>query len=885
MSNIETVNNIKINLGGTQGPMGITRAEFDALNKGGPAGVYDNLETLQNAEDADKTRIYLTLDNGNWNYWNGSLWVSGGVYQAVNPADFVKKTNLFIVNNAIISNEHPYVGYDAEGNQIEKIETSTKEDAFVTSEYIPIETGKTYETAQNITYTLLFYNSSKEFMYGYSGSNIVGIAVGNATYARIAGGSSSKNKLFLREKTNDEYIFNNKYVKLEDNSIDVNKIDFIKNKNLFNMKNVILSNSYPYVDFSTEEETYGKKIEKIKNEKRLMATSDYIEIEGGETYEAGTYNLLFYDELKNFLYGVSAQSNTNNNNPYYIPQALSTAPLNARYARITGEVNNVPKMYLIKRSLNKIITYEGSNYLNSNVLEGDISSLYIRNYSNQDIVRADNIPNNNIYPEHTTFISSNNLCNLLQTFRGPHPNFNVNEDNEYTEFYSPEKEGQGYWTTDFIEIKPNTKYKAHSGALLFYDENYTLIKAKGNSNDSFGLEKFNVVDTSPENAKYARLWEYSWGRNALCLVEYDKPSYELDKKVFGEIFNKQENLISNNIIPNKFKDSDYGLTLMDNFYFLGRWEKRQLRGTDCVCTGYNGGKIFTKIENTSSITLKFVAPTKESENYTILYKLDNNEYVKETINSSKYNIVISNIENRCEHYVEIVINSSSYEINTFTTSSNSAGFIGIDTDGNIKQIIPQNKKIFFIGDSITAGAYVGAGNNYCAITSRLLNCQDMRIGISGIGILRPWGEFPSVAGKKINGETPTEYQFNSYIDFVRENVKEQSQVPDIVVINLGTNDFEYNEEEFKPAFKSVIERLKNKYIGINIFILRPLNGAKATSIKAVSKETKCTYIDTSNWGGITFVDGIHPDEEGSKVFGQYLANVLLNYFGKSYFLV
>nr|DAF22525.1 MAG TPA: GDSL like Lipase Acylhydrolase [Caudoviricetes sp.] len=82
MSNIETVNNIKINLGGTQGPMGITRAEFDALNKGGPAGVYDNLATLQSAENTDKTRIYLTTDNGNWNYWNGSAWVSGGVYQA-----------------------------------------------------------------------------------------------------------------------------------------------------------------------------------------------------------------------------------------------------------------------------------------------------------------------------------------------------------------------------------------------------------------------------------------------------------------------------------------------------------------------------------------------------------------------------------------------------------------------------------------------------------------------------------------------------------------------------------------------------------------------------------------------------------------------------------
>lgn len=85
MSNIETVNNIKINLGGTQGPMGITRAEFDALNKGGPAGVYDNLSELQSAENTDKTRIYLTTNDGNWCYWNGNEWTSGGIYLSPLP--------------------------------------------------------------------------------------------------------------------------------------------------------------------------------------------------------------------------------------------------------------------------------------------------------------------------------------------------------------------------------------------------------------------------------------------------------------------------------------------------------------------------------------------------------------------------------------------------------------------------------------------------------------------------------------------------------------------------------------------------------------------------------------------------------------------------------
>ena len=66
------------------------KADKTALEKvasGSPAGVYDSLSLLQSAEDTDKTRIYLTKNDGNWCYWNGLSWVSGGVYQATNITD------------------------------------------------------------------------------------------------------------------------------------------------------------------------------------------------------------------------------------------------------------------------------------------------------------------------------------------------------------------------------------------------------------------------------------------------------------------------------------------------------------------------------------------------------------------------------------------------------------------------------------------------------------------------------------------------------------------------------------------------------------------------------------------------------------------------------
>ena len=60
-----------------------TKAEasaVQALASGSPVGVYANLETLQGDVKAIKTKVYLTIDDGGWNYYNGEAWVKGGTY-------------------------------------------------------------------------------------------------------------------------------------------------------------------------------------------------------------------------------------------------------------------------------------------------------------------------------------------------------------------------------------------------------------------------------------------------------------------------------------------------------------------------------------------------------------------------------------------------------------------------------------------------------------------------------------------------------------------------------------------------------------------------------------------------------------------------------------
>ena len=66
-----------------------------------PVGTYPNLTALQQDKPSGGTGTYITTDNNNWNYWNGSDWVAGGIYQssAVSPYD----TFAFVAGNTPIN--------------------------------------------------------------------------------------------------------------------------------------------------------------------------------------------------------------------------------------------------------------------------------------------------------------------------------------------------------------------------------------------------------------------------------------------------------------------------------------------------------------------------------------------------------------------------------------------------------------------------------------------------------------------------------------------------------------------------------------------------------------------------------------------------------------
>lgn len=58
------------------------KAMLNNILDGSPKGTYSSISALRTAKPTGDKGIFITTDNGHWNYWNGSAWADGGSYQS-----------------------------------------------------------------------------------------------------------------------------------------------------------------------------------------------------------------------------------------------------------------------------------------------------------------------------------------------------------------------------------------------------------------------------------------------------------------------------------------------------------------------------------------------------------------------------------------------------------------------------------------------------------------------------------------------------------------------------------------------------------------------------------------------------------------------------------
>ena len=309
--------------------------------------------------------------------------------------------------------------------------------------------------------------------------------------------------------------------------------------------------------------------------------------------------------------------------------------------------------------------------------------------------------------------------------------------------------------------------------------------------------------------------------------------------------------------------------------FVGRWFDSTISGTNVKSTINQGSELYFKVKNTTSINVNFIVNTAYETPY-FAYSIDGADMTRQLVTSPTLPTVSLD-----EHIIRVVVDGVTESEDKWIGER---GFafkdITVDSTGTVTGVLPKNKKIMFFGDSITEGIRVlnmnanSDGNSatgaFPYIASTNLNAISYRVGFGGAGVT-----------KGGNGGVPSLINF---IDNMTKNKLAPYYEPDIVVVNIGTNDTDAATDVFKSQYTAVINRLLIKYSGTPLFIMVPFNGARKSEITDITNNKKGVYmVDTTGWD-ISTTDGLHPDVAGSIKAGTKLSDYIISTLGRNYFI-
>lgn len=814
------------------------KTALSGVASGSPAGVYDNLSLLQGAEEADKTRIYLTLDNGNWNYWNGSSWVSGGVYQATNITDASiteRKTTFFNnVGNLFLGDIKSGYAFSDDGETVTEV---VQERKYIT-DFIEVEPSTKY-----FAYTLyaVFYTKDKtiisfdKFSASYNNSKYI-VTPSNCKYIKLSAVDDTIVKL-IKVGT---YGISNSLYKLKTDYIDIVDGSLLKTDSINSSKVNFIEQVGNL--FYKETVTFGYNIDSEGgfSPATNYAISDFIKVEPTKRYILFALNTCMYDSNLNLVKCVGQNSDEVekiSTNIYVI-----TIPEDVEYIRFgmsTGKDNNISAYYVV--NLDYPITVD--NKIKGNVVQ------------------------------HSNCLNiEGNLVDLDTFTKG----VGFGKIGDYLAIYANGK----YMISDFIEVMENHTYNLFAFYVAVFDKDYKLIYYK-QADGTGDVHNFNV--TIPENGKYLKFDTLVRNKtDMIWCVDITDTTKETIRTLNGTL--DYSNFLDKTPSMPRFREAtNYNSQFGNQCYFLGRWEYLTIDSKKLVYTGYTGARIFTKLKNATSATFSFYSKSA----YRLAYRVNDGEY---TLLSNPTTIYVSGLNPSIDNYIEICI--TDLDFNTWTNNLG-VGFDKVITDGTAVAVAPMGKVALVYGDSIAQGYGVEENRtqahlNFVSKMCEYLRCSAVTIGEGGIGYAhKANSDFITVKGTEGFDDT-TYTATGSYIDYMRQGVKEQSQYPDFIILELGTNDFPSTEQttNYVTIVKNVVNRIENKYPGVPIFGLIPLNGRnKSSLIEAYNSCNNVTTIDCSKYLNISMYDTLHPNVNGSDIMGKNLSRDLLNYFGKSYFLV
>ena len=230
----------------------------------------------------------------------------------------------------------------------------------------------------------------------------------------------------------------------------------------------------------------------------------------------------------------------------------------------------------------------------------------------------------------------------------------------------------------------------------------------------------------------------------------------------------------------------------------------------------------------------------------------------------------------------------------------------------LKPVIKLERRLEFVGDSITAGAmndgtYWESKANYYDVEdgdmaygpqlARMLGADYSVIGVSGQGVVHNYAEEPPYDGV----HTADSYEWTYYDSVYREDNPpwDTAKFPvDAIIVSIGTNDFidraNLTEEDFKAGYDRLLTVIRNRNPGKPIICVEPLPAWVGTDARrwitdVIAEQEKngqenLHYIAVNETEPLLtaedYTDGeTHPNKRGTAKFAAFLRQKVASVLG------
>jgi len=295
--------------------------------------------------------------------------------------------------------------------------------------------------------------------------------------------------------------------------------------------------------------------------------------------------------------------------------------------------------------------------------------------------------------------------------------------------------------------------------------------------------------------------------------------------------------------------------------------------------------VFTGKKLEITVTGDFASTAGNDENYArIAIYVDNEQVVDDMLNEKEKTYKVLESESAECRNVRI-IKLSECAMSTFGIKP-----VMIAENEKIEPAPAKNLKMEFIGDSITCGYGVDDPDKehhfktatedvtkaYAYKTALALNADYSMVSVSGYGIISGFTN----DGNKIPQQTIAQYydklgfSYNKFADSITVSETEwdfERYKPDIVVINLGTNDMSYattdeRKAEFEDGYLDFLKKVRSLNPDSYIF---QTYGVMGTSLEENIENVRRKYMSETGDERITFIPLTMQDEDADGIVADW----------------